>query len=512
MPSILIMCGDVELNPGPPKSDAAKANAEVLAAIESLASKLESRHAELMSALDAVKASQRHLENKVSDITARLAAVEMKVNSFESVPDQPEGGRSVSDNAFRGESSAHQRPIDDQDDKYRRDNLIIYGLEDIPTETWSQTEQKVRSLLSDRLSVQLSDKDIARARRIGAFVDNRCRLIVVKFASLDVRNSILSQRFKLKGTGINLQEDFSKVIRQARKKLFDFGKASGRPFNLHYNKLYSDGKCYVYCAETDAVREVEPHGVTSGPAETVTPLTVTPEYVPRLPERDYTVLFTNIRSVFNKRHALSSLIDSCLADVVVLTETWLSEKVDNGDLFMCEKQYVVYRHDRCGRLGGGILTAVSRDVTSFEVPIPSPLEFLCTCVRVNEQEAILCVCYRAPSAAASFSDDLYDCLTKVVGRYPEAPIFLLGDFNFPGILWNDPCPVVTSGSSECLSFVDMCSAFNLCQLVKEPTRVTASSANVLDLVLTTAPASVSSLTLLPGLSDHAIVHFTISPH
>ncbi|KAL3181965.1 hypothetical protein MRX96_035684 [Rhipicephalus microplus] len=179
---------------------------------------------------------------------------------------------------------------------------------------------------------------------------------------------------------------------------------------------------------------------------------------------------------------------------------------------MCEKQYAVYRHDRCGRSGGGILTAVSRDITSFEVPIPSPLEFLCTGVRVSEQEAILCVCYRAPSAASSFCDDLYDCLNKVVARYPKAPIFLVGDFNFPGILWHDPCPVVTSGSSDCSSFVDMCSAFNLCQLVKEPTRVTASSANVLDLVLTTAPASVSSLTLLPGLSDHAIIHFTISPH
>ncbi|KAH8022637.1 hypothetical protein HPB51_000937 [Rhipicephalus microplus] len=359
---MLIVCGDVELNPGPPKSETTKSNAELLSAIESLASQLESRHAELMSTLSAVKASQRHLENQVSNIIARLAALEGKMNSSKTVLGQPEGGRSVCDHAFRGESSVPQRNSDDQDDTYRRDNLIVYGLEDIPTETCSETEQKVRSLISDRLSVRLSDKDILRARRIGPFVPNRCRLIVIKFASLDVRNSILSLKSKLKGTGINLQEDFSKVIRQARKKLFDFGKASGRPFNMHYNKLYSEGKCYVYCAETDMVREVESHGVTPGAVETLMPSTVFPEYILKIPEKDYTVLFTNIRSVFNKRHELSSLIDSCLADVVVLTETWLSEKVDNGDLLMHARSipvvYVYHWRTKHGTLASSAAAGV----------------------------------------------------------------------------------------------------------------------------------------------------------
>lgn len=51
--------------------------------------------------------------------------------------------------------------------------------------------------------------------------------------------------------------------------------------------------------------------------------------------------------------------------------------------------------------------------------------------------------------------------------------------------------------------------FNLSQLVNVLTRVTSSSANVLDLLLTTTPESVSSLSLLPGLSDHSAIHFTL---
>lgn len=45
------------------------------------------------------------------------------------------------------------------------------------------------------------------------------------------------------------------------------------------------------------------------------------------------LLFTNIRSVSSKRDELSSVIDSCDADVVVLTETWLSAKVGSNEFF-----------------------------------------------------------------------------------------------------------------------------------------------------------------------------------
>lgn len=93
-------------------------------------------------------------------------------------------------------------------------------------------------------------------------------------------------------------------------------------------------------------------------------------------------------------------------------------------------------------------------------------------------------------------------------RYPSAPIFLLGDFNFPAISWEDH-PIVTNGSSECLAFLDLCNTFHLSQIVKTPTRVTTSSANVLDLILTTVPDPVSLPTILPGLSDHAVIHFSI---
>lgn len=45
------------------------------------------------------------------------------------------------------------------------------------------------------------------------------------------------------------------------------------------------------------------------------------------------VFFTNIRSVIKKRDELCSALDSASADIIVLTETWLSSKIRNDELF-----------------------------------------------------------------------------------------------------------------------------------------------------------------------------------
>lgn len=70
-------------------------------------------------------------------------------------------------------------------------------------------------------------------------------------------------------------------------------------------------------------------------------------------------------------------------------------------------------------------------------------------------------------------------------------------------------PVVSESHSESTAFVNLCSDFNFSQMVTEPTRTSLSSANILDLILTTSPDLVNSITYLPGLSDHCFINFTL---
>lgn len=67
------------------------------------------------------------------------------------------------------------------------------------------------------------------------------------------------------------------------------------------------------------------------------------------------VLYTNIRSLYSKKESLSASINESEADVIALTETWLSRKIASNELFQCNKKYGVYRRDRGCKIGGGVL-------------------------------------------------------------------------------------------------------------------------------------------------------------
>lgn len=211
----------------------------------------------------------------------------------------------------------------------------------------------------------------------------------------------------------------------------------------------------------------------------------------------------------NKRDALSALIDTCEADVAVLTETWLSAKIENHEIFNCEKKYVFYRCDRRTRSGGGVLIAVKDCLRSFSVPVVSTLELVAVCVRINHKD-VVCGCYRPPYLTTGFSNELHDVLNKLRLRFRAASLLLLGDFNFQNVSWSPPFPTLSPASPESTSFLNMCLDFNLIQLVNTQTRTTLASSTVLDLVLTTHPQVVKSLSVMPGVSDHFAVHFNMT--
>lgn len=213
--------------------------------------------------------------------------------------------------------------------------------------------------------------------------------------------------------------------------------------------------------------------------------------------------------MFPKRDELCSVVDSCDADLIVLTETWLSAKVYNNELFHGTKRYNIYRNDRIDRSGGGVLLAVANTVVSYHVPSVCALEMTWVCACLNYKKWLFGVCYRPPTNNSMFSSMLHDSINQLIVRFPDSPIVLMGDFNFPSIKWTDNYPSCIPFSTEASEFITFCSDFNLDQIVTSPTRVTSSSSSLLDLVLTTHPHTISSISYLPGLSDHSVLHFTV---
>lgn len=253
---MILLGGDVERNPGPTKEDMTKQHNKVLDAIRGLSVDLNERHDTLLKSIDEVKENQKLLDSKVSNLTTRLVALEEKVSSLEGRGDESNLQDFVM-TTVRSENAALRSRFDDYEDRSRKDNLVFYGINDCNAETWAISEEKVRTIISNSFGIQLPVDGISRAHRLGTFIANKCRPVIVRFASFKTRDTIFSQKAKLRGTGISVNEDFCKATRATRKKLLDFAKASGQPFSLKYNKVVIDKKTYTYCPITDSVCENE---------------------------------------------------------------------------------------------------------------------------------------------------------------------------------------------------------------------------------------------------------------
>lgn len=92
------------------------------------------------------------------------------------------------------------------------------------------------------------------------------------------------------------------------------------------------------------------------------------------------VFFTNIRNLIRKRDKLDSLIDTCDANTVVLTETWLSAKIRDAELFPVPKHFKIFLHYWELRNGGGILVGVRDCILSFCVDSNSSIEITIVCI------------------------------------------------------------------------------------------------------------------------------------
>ena len=125
------------------------------------------------------------------------------------------------------------------EDRSRRNNLRIDGIEESEKETWKECETKINGLFKNRLGL---DKEIIieRAHRVGKANEERPRTIVLKLLNFKDKEDIMKSRKKLKNTGIYIDEDFSEATMKIRKDLrkqMKEERAKGMYSIISYDKL-----------------------------------------------------------------------------------------------------------------------------------------------------------------------------------------------------------------------------------------------------------------------------------
>ena len=108
--------------------------------------------------------------------------------------------------------------------------------------------------------------------------------------------------------------------------------------------------------------------------------------------------------------------------------------------------------------------------------------------------------YRPPSSNIQCFNKIIDNIEKAISLNEN--IVILGDFNIDVSDCNHPY------NSK---YQSMCDLFDLTQLVKEPTRVTADTSSTIDLILTSIPSRMYGTRVIKNtMSDHYVINVVIN--
>jgi exonuclease III len=153
-------------------------------------------------------------------------------------------------------------------------------------------------------------------------------------------------------------------------------------------------------------------------------------------------------------------------DVICVTETKLGKQIDDSEVNI--SGYCIHRQDR-NRRGGGVAVYYKDNLEAVPLDLTSTPCLLLECAAVkltSRLKSILVVCiYRPPSSKAEWVTRYHNCLEYLLSL--KMPLVITGDFNYDLL-------------SDTSFAVNINAAYNLKQVIREPTRITKTSCTLLD--------------------------------
>jgi len=216
----------------------------------------------------------------------------------------------------------------------------------------------------------------------------------------------------------------------------------------------------------------------------------------------YKCLYMNARSIVNKHKELQLLVMEENLDIIAITETWLTDKIQDSEINILGYQLIRQDRQKLVKLrGGGVALYIRNELNALvrqdfhELNFPESLWCEINC---KGEETLVGVCYRAPDSRLDQDEALYSLISKT----RDKKVIILGDFNFTELDWSGIDKLDVSHP-----FVECLSDNFLNQLVDEPTR----EGRYLDLVLSTDESSIQNLEVGEPFetSDHQVVRFSL---
>ena len=155
----------------------------------------------------------------------------------------------------------------------------------------------------------------------------------------------------------------------------------------------------------------------------------------------FSFLFMNIAHLYAKYRQKNKLLaDYCDSSTmfICLSETFLHEGILDSEVLI--PGFIIVRSDRVSRPGGGVCLYLRKNLI-YKICMKysnSVCDLLI--VKILSPDLIIILVYRAPSSPLSDFDDIITKTREFILSLP-APlpnIILLGDFNLPEVIWDNP--------------------------------------------------------------------------
>ena len=209
----------------------------------------------------------------------------------------------------------------------------------------------------------------------------------------------------------------------------------------------------------------------------------------------------NARSIINKITELNIMVDDVKPHITGITESWANNDITNAELGL--EGYVMFRKDRMGRRGGGMLLYIKETIPAYEVQLKEEADcneaIWCKLV-TGHTTVTIGVVYRCPNITKENNEKIHNAISEV----SKGDCVIMRDFNHGNIIWD----TLQSTGVEDQNVLRLVQDTFLTQHVSEPTRAT----KVLYTVLTSQKELVDNVEIKEplGSSDHNQMHFNIN--
>ena len=122
----------------------------------------------------------------------------------------------------------------------------------------------------------------------------------------------------------------------------------------------------------------------------------------------------NARSIINKKNELNIMVDEIKPHIIGITESWANNDITDAEFGL--EGYVMFRKDRIGRRGGGMLLYIKDTIPAHEVQLQEEADCneATRCNLVTGHPTVTNrVVYRCPNITKQNNEKIHNAISEV---------------------------------------------------------------------------------------------------